>query len=50
MVFLMLYLHIAKALYFRSYLPTKNNVHLFFSGILVFFLMMGTAFIGYVLP
>lgn len=48
MVFVFLYLHIAKALYFRSY--TNTRVHLWFSGILVFLFMMGTAFVGYVLP
>lgn len=50
MVFIMMYIHIAKALYFRSYTPGHSRAGLFFSGILIFLLMMGTAFIGYVLP
>jgi ubiquinol-cytochrome c reductase cytochrome b subunit len=49
-IFIVLYMHIAKALYFKAYLPTKEKKLLFFSGILLFLLMMGTAFIGYVLP
>ena len=50
MVFALIYIHISKALYFRSYLPGKSRIALFFSGVLIFLLMMGTAFIGYVLP
>jgi ubiquinol-cytochrome c reductase cytochrome b subunit len=50
MVFIMMYIHIAKALYFRSYTPGHSRLGLFFSGVLIFLLMMGTAFIGYVLP
>jgi quinol-cytochrome oxidoreductase complex cytochrome b subunit len=50
MVFIMIYVHIAKAMYFRSYTPGHSRAGLFFSGILIFLLMMGTAFIGYVLP
>jgi quinol-cytochrome oxidoreductase complex cytochrome b subunit len=50
MVFIMIYVHIGKALYFRSYTPGHSRAGLFFSGILIFLLMMGTAFIGYVLP
>jgi quinol-cytochrome oxidoreductase complex cytochrome b subunit len=48
MVFIMIYVHIGKALFYRSY--THKRTHLFFSGVLIFLLMMGTAFIGYVLP
>jgi len=50
MIFILIYIHIAKAIYFRSYMPGKGRLILFFSGILIFLLMMGTAFIGYVLP
>jgi quinol-cytochrome oxidoreductase complex cytochrome b subunit len=50
MIFIMLYIHIAKALYFRSYTPGHSRAGLFFSGVIIFLLMMGTAFIGYVLP
>jgi ubiquinol-cytochrome c reductase cytochrome b subunit len=48
MVFIMIYVHMGKALFYRSY--THKREHLFFSGVLIFLLMMGTAFIGYVLP
>jgi ubiquinol-cytochrome c reductase cytochrome b subunit len=50
MVFIMLYIHIAKALYFRSYTPGHSRAGLFYSGIIIFLLMMATASIGYVLP
>lgn len=50
MVFIMMYIHVAKAIYFRSYCPGHSRIFLFYSGILIFLLMMGTAFIGYVLP
>lgn len=44
--FLCVYIHIARGLYYGSYL----KAHLWFSGISLFLLMMLTAFIGYVLP
>ena len=50
MIFITLYLHIAKALYYRSYTPGHSRAGLFYSGIIIFLLMMGTGFIGYVLP
>ena len=50
MVFITMYIHIGKALYFRSYTPGHTRAMLFFAGILIFLLMMGTASIGYVLP
>lgn len=50
MVFIMLYIHIAKALYYRSYTPGHSRAGLFYTGILIFLLMMATGFIGYVLP
>ena len=48
MVFILIYLHIGRGLYFRSYI--QNRRYLWWSGIIIFLLMMATAFIGYVLP
>lgn len=48
MFFVMVYIHIARGLYYGSY--TKPRVLLWLIGVIIFFLMMGTAFIGYVLP
>ncbi len=47
MFFIVVYLHMARGLFYRSYLWNKQ---LWNSGVAIFFLMMGTAFIGYVLP
>jgi quinol-cytochrome oxidoreductase complex cytochrome b subunit len=47
MVFIMMYLHIARNLYYQSYL---SQPAVWVSGVVIFLLMMGTAFIGYVLP
>nr|QWQ49858.1 cytochrome b [Craspedacusta sowerbii] len=44
--FICVYLHIARGLYYGSYLRT----HLWGSGVAIFGIMMLTAFIGYVLP
>jgi ubiquinol-cytochrome c reductase cytochrome b subunit len=44
--FLCVYIHIARGLYYGSYL----RVPLWFSGVVIFLIMMLTAFIGYVLP
>ena len=44
--FIFVYVHIAKAIYYGGYL----RVSLWISGIAIFFIMMGTAFLGYVLP
>ena len=44
--FLCVYIHIARGLYYGSYLRT----HLWMSGVVIFLVMMITAFIGYVLP
>lgn len=44
--FFCVYIHIAKALYYGSY----KKKFLWFSGIIIFIIMMMTAFIGYVLP
>lgn len=46
--FIVLYIHIGKALYFRSYLAPR--IHLWLSGLLIFLLLMATGFLGYVLP
>ncbi len=48
MIFILMYLHIARGLYFRSYLGYRKG--LWWTGIVIFLLMMATAFIGYVLP
>jgi len=48
MIFILLYLHMARGLFFRSYV-TKRKA-LWWSGVVIFLLMMATAFIGYVLP
>jgi ubiquinol-cytochrome c reductase cytochrome b/c1 subunit len=50
MVFIVLYIHIAKAIYFKSYKYGNGRIFLFYTGIIIFLLMMGTAFIGYILP
>ena len=46
MFFLCVYLHMARGFYYGSYLRVK----LWGSGLLLFVLMMATAFLGYVLP
>lgn len=46
MFFIIVYIHIGRALYFRSY----RKISLWYSGIVIFLLMMATAFLGYVLP
>jgi len=46
--FIVVYLHIFRGLYFGSYIYPRDR--LWISGILIFFLMMATAFMGYVLP
>lgn len=48
MIFILMYLHMARGLYFRSYMGKRKT--LWWSGIIIFLLMMATAFIGYVLP
>nr|ACT80215.1 cytochrome b [Rhopalomyia pomum] len=44
--FVFLFMHIGRGIYFKSYLM-KNT---WFMGIIMFFMIMGTAFLGYVLP
>jgi ubiquinol-cytochrome c reductase cytochrome b subunit len=46
--FIAVYIHIFRALYFGSYKAPRELVFIF--GMLMFFLMMGTAFLGYTLP
>ena len=48
MFFIAVYVHMAKNLYYGSY--THPREHLWCSGVIIYFLMMGTGFIGYVLP
>lgn len=46
--FIVVYIHIGRGLYYGSYKSPREV--LWWMGILIFFLMMGTAFMGYVLP
>lgn len=46
--FAVIYIHILKGLYYGSYQYPRHLV--WFSGVLIYILMMGTAFLGYVLP
>jgi ubiquinol-cytochrome c reductase cytochrome b subunit len=48
MFFIVVYIHIFRGLFYGSYL--KPREFLWCSGIIIFLLMMGTAFMGYVLP
>jgi len=48
MFFIVIYLHIARGLYYGSYMAPREL--LWCSGVLIFALTMGTAFTGYVLP
>jgi len=48
MFFILVYSHICRGLYYGSYIEPRE--HLWCSGVLILFLMMGTAFTGYVLP
>jgi len=48
MFFIVVYLHMFRGLYYGSYFQPRAN--LWYSGIIIFFLMMATAFMGYVLP
>jgi ubiquinol-cytochrome c reductase cytochrome b subunit len=43
--FLVVYIHIARGLYYGSYMTPRE--HLWASGVVIFILMMATAFIGY---
>jgi ubiquinol-cytochrome c reductase cytochrome b subunit len=46
--FLVVYLHMIKHILYGSYSYPRQM--LWFSGMVIFFLMMATAFMGYVLP
>lgn len=48
MFFIVVYIHIARGLYYGSY--NEPRILLWISGIVIFILMMATAFMGYVLP
>ncbi len=48
MFFIVIYLHIARGLYYGSY--KKPREMMWFVGIIIFLVMMATAFMGYVLP
>lgn len=48
MFFIVVYAHICRGLYYGSYMKPREL--LWCSGVLILFLMMGTAFTGYVLP
>nr|YP_010924972.1 cytochrome b [Scalpellum stearnsi]WKB17950.1 cytochrome b [Scalpellum stearnsi] len=44
--FVCIYLHISRGIYYGSY----KLIHTWFSGVMILFLTMATAFVGYVLP
>ena len=46
--FICVYIHMARGLYFNSY--TKPRILLWSVGVVIFLIMMATAFLGYVLP
>lgn len=48
MFFIVVYIHIGRGLYYTSY--GYPRLFLWYSGIIIFILMMATAFMGYVLP
>lgn len=48
MFFIMVYIHIARGIYFGSY--THPRTLLWSIGVVIFIVMMATAFLGYVLP
>jgi len=48
MFFILIYAHICRGLYYGSYIKPREL--LWCSGVILLFLMMGTAFSGYVLP
>jgi len=48
MFFLVIFFHIFRNFYFSSY--QSPRIHLWFSGVIIFLLLMATAFLGYVLP
>ena len=48
MIFILMYIHIGRGIYYESYKHRREI--LWWTGLLIFILMMATAFIGYVLP
>jgi len=48
MFFIIVYIHISRGLYFSSY--AYPRLFLWYSGVVIFILMMATGFMGYVLP
>ena len=48
MFFIVVYIHMFRGLYYGSYFQPRSN--LWYSGVVLFFLMMATGFMGYVLP
>jgi ubiquinol-cytochrome c reductase cytochrome b subunit len=46
--FVVVYVHILRSLYYGTYSHPRTLV--WFSGVIIYILMMGTAFLGYVLP
>ena len=48
MFFIVVYIHMFRGLYYGSYFQPRAN--LWYSGVIIFFLMMATGFMGYVLP
>jgi quinol-cytochrome oxidoreductase complex cytochrome b subunit len=48
MFLLVIYIHIARGIFFRSYVAPRE--HLWYTGVVLFLLLMATAFLGYVLP
>ena len=46
-VFLFVFLHLGRAISYASYVYNPN---IWFSGIIIYFFLVGTAFMGYVLP
>jgi ubiquinol-cytochrome c reductase cytochrome b subunit len=48
MFFIVVYSHIFRSVYYGSYITPRE--HLWCSGVIIFLLMMATAFMGYVLP
>jgi ubiquinol-cytochrome c reductase cytochrome b subunit len=48
MFFIVIYVHIGRGIYFKSYSYPRLSV--WYSGVIIFILMMATAFLGYVLP
>lgn len=47
-IFILMYAHIARGLYHQSFRHPRAEV--WYSGVTIFILMSGTAFLGYVLP